>query len=384
MSVGITVMLDWEIQSGSPAHSQPAVPYAVNDTWSNDRVFVFPFYHLDPVTLPSCSEMDHRPHEVVSRAKSLRQRFADSRTSASSSLSTSPSPSVRWQQSHYKTTEPAGCGDGTSSLSPRLFTGQLQSSPESELLAASSRLNLWKSGGGGGGNETPLTAGSKSPSPSRTSGKCGEKRPSSVSWMMSPRGHCSRPATPTAAYQLDSCALASAAAVAAVASSSGAQQVRQLSDDFATELVVDPSFLHNSKVRNRPEEMRQMSQRIYFIWSLPEWLVLPVHVEITTERLTVIKRSLDRQLDGKSLPERNRIATSGLDPWNPWRNWRGCISLWPELHYDPSLIEMVGWDFLRPSSLMITGLAVLAVMIFARLVRLSFRWIFKVAGSMAH
>lgn len=201
--------------------------------------------------------MDHssssrQPHEVISRAKSLRQRFADSRTSASSSLSASPIPTGRWH-AHYKMPEGSGCGDGLASLSPRLYTGQLQSSPESELLAASSRLNLWKSGAGiGVGNEAPPPAGSKSPSPSRTSGKsANEKRPSSVSWMMtSPRSHHhSRPATPTAAYQLDSCAIASAAAAAAVASSSGAQQVRQLSDDFAAELVVDPSFLHNSKVR---------------------------------------------------------------------------------------------------------------------------------------
>ena len=89
----------------------------------------------------------------------------------------------------------------------------------------------------------------------RTSIKSNEKRPSSVSWMVTnPRGHCSRPGTPTAGYPLDSCAISSAVAAAAslvaATASSGAQQVRQMSDDFAADLVVEPSYLYNSsKVR---------------------------------------------------------------------------------------------------------------------------------------
>ena len=193
--------------------------------------------------------MDHRQQEVISRAKSLRQRFADSRSSASASfLATSPLPTARWQ--HHKL--PDGSADGaaaaSSSLSPR-SAGQLQhqSSAESDSLVPSPRMSLWRSGCG----DATTPAGSKSPSPSRTPGK----RPSSVSWMMtSPRGHSSRPATPTATYQLDTCAISSVAAAAAAvaaatAASPDAQQVRQMSDDFAADLVVDPFYLHNSKVR---------------------------------------------------------------------------------------------------------------------------------------
>lgn len=213
--------------------------------------------------------MDYKQHEVISRAKSLRQRFADSRTSASSSLS--PVPAARWQ-SHHKLPEGSlgvggggsgGGGDVPSQLRTTTSHGPFQSSsPEPELLSASTRLSLWKVGGtgvsGGGGGEPPCGGGSKTPSPSRTPGSgrsCNDKRPSSVSWMMtSPRGHLSRPATPTATsyHQLDSFAITSASAaavaVAVGSSASGAQQVRQLSDDFAPDLLVEPSFLSNSKV----------------------------------------------------------------------------------------------------------------------------------------
>jgi hypothetical protein len=96
----------------------------------------------------------------------------------------------------------------------------------------------------------------------RTSIKSNEKRPSSVSWMVTnPRGHCSRPGTPTAGYPLDTCAISSAVAAAAslvaATASSGAQQVRQMSDDFAADLVVEPSYLYNSsKVRQDEAKFR--------------------------------------------------------------------------------------------------------------------------------
>lgn len=65
-----------------------------------------------------------------------------------------------------------------------------------------------------------------------------------------PRGHCSRPGTPTAESAVDSCVIssvvASAVPVSAVTASSGAQQVRQMSDDFQADLVVEPSYLYNS------------------------------------------------------------------------------------------------------------------------------------------
>lgn len=215
--------------------------------------------------------MDHRQQEVLSRAKSLRQRFADSRTSASSSLSTSPLPIARWQHNKLPTSSTMdyggvggvgglsagfGCGFGDftgASLSPR-SAGilQKQSSYESELLLSSSpRVGVRRSGGG---SELSTPAGSKSPSPSRAANKGADKRPSSVSWMMtSPRRECSRPATPTAGYPLtESCTISTVAAAAAAvaAATSTAQQVRQMSDDFAADLVVDANFLHNSKVIN--------------------------------------------------------------------------------------------------------------------------------------
>ena len=78
----------------------------------------------------------------------------------------------------------------------------------------------------------------------RTSMKSNVKRPSSVSWMVTnPRGHFSRMGTPTVGYLLDSCAISSSAVAAAASlvatstASSGAQQVRQMSDEFAA----DPS-----------------------------------------------------------------------------------------------------------------------------------------------
>lgn len=68
--------------------------------------------------------------------------------------------------------------------------------------------------------------------------------------MTNPRSHCSRPGTPTAGHPVDSCAIssavASAASLAAATASSGAQQVRQMSDDFQADLVVEPSYLYNS------------------------------------------------------------------------------------------------------------------------------------------
>ncbi|XP_059351050.1 uncharacterized protein LOC130695239 isoform X2 [Daphnia carinata] len=174
--------------------------------------------------------MDYRQHEVISRAKSLRQRFADSRTGTSSSMSTSQLISTtRWQSHHHQQFMPeasalVGGSDAGASLRPQSA-------------------------------DVPTPAGSKSPSPSRTSIKSNEKRPSSVSWMMTnPRSHCSRPGTPTAGHPVDSCAIscavASAASLAAATASSGAQQVRQMSDDFQADLVVEPSYLYNSSKVN--------------------------------------------------------------------------------------------------------------------------------------
>jgi hypothetical protein len=82
-----------------------------------------------------------------------------------------------------------------------------------------------------------------------------------------PRGHCSRPGTPTAGYPLDSCAISSAVAaaaslVAATASSSGAQQVRQMSDDLAADLVTEPSYLYSS---SKVSQHEQKKITIYFI-----------------------------------------------------------------------------------------------------------------------
>ncbi|KAI9556871.1 hypothetical protein GHT06_016663 [Daphnia sinensis] len=72
--------------------------------------------------------------------------------------------------------------------------------------------------------------------------------------MTNPRSHCSRPGTPTAGHPVDSCAIscavASAASLAAATASSGAQQVRQMSDDFQADLVVEPSYLYNSSKVN--------------------------------------------------------------------------------------------------------------------------------------
>ncbi|XP_046644765.1 uncharacterized protein LOC124331523 isoform X1 [Daphnia pulicaria] len=174
--------------------------------------------------------MDYRQQEVISRAKSLRQRFADSRSGTSSSISTSPLITTRWQSHHH-----------------HQFLQEGSPTAGSDALATASLKPQF--------SDVPTPAGSKSPSPSRTSIKSNEKRPSSVSWMVTnPRGHCSRPGTPTAGYPLDSCAISSAVAAAAslvaVTASSGAQQVRQMSDDFAADLVVEPSYLYSSSKVN--------------------------------------------------------------------------------------------------------------------------------------
>ena len=88
--------------------------------------------------------MDYRQQEVISRAKSLRQRFADSRTSTSTSISTSPLITTRWQSHHHQPYFPEGSGAlvggndalGSASLKPQF-------------------------------SNVPTPSGSKSPSPSR-------------------------------------------------------------------------------------------------------------------------------------------------------------------------------------------------------------------------
>lgn len=149
--------------------------------------------------------MDHWQPETMSRARSLRQRFADSRSSASSSMAAAyatPAPTARWQSQHAAKM----ALDGLNCAGGRL-QAQQQSSTESETMAAPSTCSSPRM--------SVRPAGSKSPSPSRAAlapGAKPDKRPTSVSWMVvSPRGvGPSRPGTPSAGYPLDVSASASA------------------------------------------------------------------------------------------------------------------------------------------------------------------------------
>ena len=259
--------------------------------------------------------MDYRQQEVISRAKSLRQRFADSRTSTSSSISTSPLITTRWQSHHHQPFYPEGSSAAVGNdASSALGSGSASLKPQF--------------------SDVPTPAGSKSPSPSRwwcinewfcfiecsqassrkiylieiyfffktistdqrTSIKSNEKRPSSVSWMVTnPRGHCSRPGTPTAGYPLDTCAISSAVAaaaslVAATASSvpvstgllsTGAQQVRQMSDDFAADLVTEPSYLYGSSKVSKYEKKNYDISFVIFVCCLRCRNCIRISISIT-------------------------------------------------------------------------------------------------------
>ena len=89
--------------------------------------------------------MDYRQQEVISRAKSLRQRFADSRTSTSSSISTSPLMTTRWQSHHHHQFLQEGSPGAPAAGNDALASASLK--PQF--------------------SDVPTPAGSKSPSPSR-------------------------------------------------------------------------------------------------------------------------------------------------------------------------------------------------------------------------
>ena len=174
--------------------------------------------------------MDHWQPETMSRARSLRQRFADSRSSASSSIASVPA--ARWQSQHNAKM----VLDGLNCPATR-FQPQQQSSTDSETMVASSSSSPRMS---------VRPTGSKSPSPSRAAlappgMKTSEKRPTSVSWMvLSPRGATSRPATPSAAYPLDT-----SASMSAVPSQPAGQHEQP--DEFVSDTIRDHSML-NAKV----------------------------------------------------------------------------------------------------------------------------------------